>query len=884
MSVALARHDQIVRSSMEAAAGYVFATGGDGFAAAFDRVDRAVAAAVAVQRALAREPWPGEVSLRVRVGLHSGVCEERGGDYFGPTVNRAARIMAAAHGGQILCSAATAGLLVSAMPAGLSLTDLGEHRLKDLAAAERLFQIVAPGLPQAFGSLRTIDRYPTSLPVQPTHFVGRSEELGRVAKALGQARLVTLTGVGGVGKTRLALQAAADALALFPDGAWLVELAGLTDPAGVADSIASVLGVPVQPGRRLEDVLVDFVDSHQLLLVLDNCEHVIDAAAAMAGRLSTTSGGTRILATSREGLAVAGERVIAVPPLATPSDVSVEAVLSCDAVRLFVERAADARDDFSLPDSEIPVLGELCRRLDGLPLAIELAAARVRSMGTTEILNHLDRRLSFLVAGRRTAPTRQQTLRGTLDWSYGLLEEPERVLLRRLSVFAGGFDLASVEAVAADAQVDAAALVDLIDRLVDKSLVTVTLSAGTARYGLLETIRDYARERLDRAGEAGHVAGRHGEYFAELSERADVGLRGPDEIHWTAVVEIDLGNLRWALTWAIAHHQADLALRLIGGLAHGSRVGMPFGRTALQAAALPAAQGHLLQPLALASAAWSAWVQEDMNEAAKLVDRAVAAAVVDGDNPAQLAVRCRVLSVAGPVALTTPDLGVRVALARGEQMKRDAEALGDDWELTQALMLIGPFTGDVAVTEEAVRLADQLGNPSARSGSRCALASLIAPADPARARQLCEGALSAAMEVRNDMATMVARQTLTQVPMAQGDPREAIDLALESLRLALERRDIYFTYLYLAQVAASLAALGDSDTAHLLLAYLRRRGFSVDSYQDPTYMGIGSRWFANFDFEKVARLARDDTTLPRTDEDAVALVRERVKNLQADTH
>ncbi len=517
MGAALERHDDIVRHAIEANGGYVFATGGDGFAAAFARVADAAAAAAFAQELLTGEAWPDAAPVRVRMALHTGDAAERGGDYFGPALNEAARLMAIGHGGQVLCSAVTAALL----PPELGLVDLGDHRLRDLTSARRVFQLGNGEFPP----LRSLNAYRTNLPVQPSRFVGREEELRRVAAALAQARLVTLTGVGGVGKTRLALQAAADALPSFPDGVWLVELAGLVDPSMVAEVVATVLGVPSVMGRSAQQALPDFVASRRLLLVLDNCEHLIDAAAEVAEALVSASETCQVVATSREGLAVAGERVVPVPPMSVTAD----DVLAADAVRLFAERAADARDGFFASDEDAPVLAALCRRLDGIPLAIELAAARVRSMSPGEILSHLDRRFRLLSAGRRTAPTRQQTLRGAIDWSYSLLDEAERAVLRRLSVFAGGFDLAAVEAVVTDEVVDELDVVGLIDRLVDKSLLGAEARGGATRYGALETIRDYGAERLDEADETTTFARRHAEYFAVLSEQAGQGLRGPDE-------------------------------------------------------------------------------------------------------------------------------------------------------------------------------------------------------------------------------------------------------------------------------------------------------------------------------------------------------------------
>jgi predicted ATPase len=525
MRVAVARHDELLRSAFSEHSGDVFSTMGDGVAAALPAASSAVAAALAAQRLLGSEPWPTASPLRVRMGLHTGEAEAREGDYFGTTVNRAARLTGVAHGGQVLCSAATAGLV----EAEVSLIDLGEHRLRDLDRSMHIFQVGSGKFPP----LRSLDVLPGNLPTQPTRFVGRAEELARIVAGLEQSRLVTLTGVGGVGKTRLALQVAAEVLPAFPDGAWVVELAGLIDAGLVAETVATVLGVQVPAGGSVEDCLAEVFLAREMLVVLDNCEHVIASAASLTLRLVSSPGRARVLATSREGLGVPGERVIAVPPLAVPAVDIPAVVLGSDAVQLFVERAADARDGFIVGDADTPTLAGLCRRLDGIPLAIELAASRVRSSAPADILAHLDQRFRLLSTGRRTAPTRQQTLRNAIDWSYELLGEAERILLRRLSVFAGGFDLAAVEAICTDATLDVMDVVDLLDRLVDKSLVTLDLSASATRYRLLESIRDYAWERLVEATETAVYAGRHAGYFAELAERAGAGLRGSDEGAWS---------------------------------------------------------------------------------------------------------------------------------------------------------------------------------------------------------------------------------------------------------------------------------------------------------------------------------------------------------------
>ena len=508
MGAALARHDAVLRDAVRASGGYLVKTTGDGVHAAFGTADAALAAAVAGQRALVAEPWAAVPPLRVRMGIHTGAAEIRDGDYFGPTLNRAARLGAAAHGGQIVVSAASEELVRDSLPEPVTLRDLGEHRLRDLGRPEHVFQVDVAGLPTDFPPLRSLDAFPGNLPVQLTSFVGRGAELQALSEALRSGRLVTLTGVGGVGKTRLATQLAAEVLPAFPGGAWLCELAAAEDAESMTQLVAATLGVPPRPGVTLGESIVSFLQPKALLVVLDNCEHVIDAAGRLAERVVARCPDVRIVATSREGLAVAGEQVWPLRTLAVPEPAaSTEAIVSDDAVLLFVDRARASRPDFAIDGANAEPVAEICRRLDGMPLAIELAAARVVSMSPREIAARLDERFRLLTGGRRTAVERHQTLRATLDWSYSLLDERDRRVFDRLGVFAGGFDAAAVEAVTAGDGVEGWDTIDALADLVAKSLVTTEARPdGTTRYEVLETIRHYSRERLDEAGDADALA------------------------------------------------------------------------------------------------------------------------------------------------------------------------------------------------------------------------------------------------------------------------------------------------------------------------------------------------------------------------------------------
>jgi predicted ATPase/class 3 adenylate cyclase len=869
MRAAVARHDELLRHVVAAHGGEVFSTMGDGLAAAFPSASSAVAAAQAAQDALAAALWPTATPIRVRMGLHTGEAEEREGDYFGTAVNRAARLTGVGHGGQVLCSAATAGLV----EAEVSLIDLGEHRLRDLDRSMHIFQVGGGKFPP----LRSLDVLPGNLPGQPTRFVGRVEELARIVAGLEQSRLVTLTGVGGVGKTRLALQVAAEVLPAFPDGAWVVELAGLIDARLVADTVATVLGVQVPAGGSVEDSLAEAFSAREMLVVLDNCEHVIGSAASLTLRLISSPGRARVLTTSREGLGVPGERVIAVPPLAVPPVDIPAVVLGSDAVQLFVERAADARDGFTVGDADAPTLARLCRRLDGIPLAIELAASRVRSSAPADILAHLDQRFRLLSTGRRTAPTRQQTLRNAIDWSYELLGEPERRLLRRLSVFAGGFDLTAVEAICTDATLDVMDVVDLLDRLVDKSLVTLDLSGSATRYRLLESIRDYAWERLGEAMETDAFAGRHAGYFAELVERAGAGLRGPDEGAWSQLVAVELENLRVALAWAIDNDEADLALRLVGGLAvPGYPVSCPFGDTALGAAAMERALGHPLRPLALSSGAWTAYQRGELDRAVQLADEAhrLARAAVDLDDRRRAL--GDVLPVLGSIYAFRPGLDRIVGVL--QEFRALADEVDDDFLLVRVLNLRAGILVDPEAAGEALRVARILANPTMLSYSLSIRSLLLSGSEPASALPLLEEAAQIAAGVGNREAAAMAQQARANTLDDLGKHLGAAQMRLASAEQLFASGDRTYACVNLFGVAADLHALGDSETALILGTWLVRLMGATPDEENRT--GVYSHidhflaLLVQLPPEELARVEPQVACM--TDADALALARGRI--------
>ncbi|MBV9279632.1 MAG: adenylate/guanylate cyclase domain-containing protein, partial [Chloroflexi bacterium] len=508
MDRAIARHDAILKRSIEEHRGAVFKTVGDAFCASFSTAPQALRAALSAQRALAAEAWDDECAIRVRMAVHTGAAVERDGDYFGPPVNRVARLLSAGHGGQILLSGAAQELVRDVLPPRVDLRDLGEHRLKDLARPERIFQAVAPDLGSDFPPLKVLDRRPHNLPVQPTPLIGRQREVRAVCDLLRQdgVRLVTLTGPGGTGKTRLALQVAAELLDELPDGAYVVSLASIADPDLVLPAVAATLGL-AEAGEGLVDTLTASLRDMRLLLVLDNVEHLMPAAPAV-GEILAACPDLKVLATSREALRLAAEREFPVPPLAVPEPKrlpSLEALSQYDAVALFIQRARGVKPDFTVTNETAPAVAEICHRLDGLPLAIELAATRIRLFPPPALLGRLDRRLKILTGGARDLPARQQTLRGAIDWSYSLLDAGEQALFARLAVFAGGCTVEAAEAVCA-ADGPETDILEGVSSLVEKSLLKAgeDVSGGHAepRFAMLETIREYAAERLERSGQA----------------------------------------------------------------------------------------------------------------------------------------------------------------------------------------------------------------------------------------------------------------------------------------------------------------------------------------------------------------------------------------------
>ncbi len=560
MREALRRHDDLMRQWLGVHRGYIFKTIGDAFCVTFANASDAASGILDVQLALCNEKWPEGIEIKVRAALITGEVEFRDDDYFGACLNRVARMLSATHGGQTIVSGSTQALLPQYLADGSTLEDLGQHRLRDLLKAEHLFQLCHPALPRIFPELRSLEGLPNNLPQQLTSFVGRDRELEEVRERLTKSRLVTLAGSGGCGKSRIGLQVAADVLPTFPGGAWFVELASLPSADLLVQTVLGVLGVRPEPGIPELDFLVDHLRSRSALLVLDNCEHVLDGVAVLIEAILMNTKTVRVIASSREPIGISGEAVCRIQSLTMPpatKTVGVDAILASESGRLFYERAKAVQPEFVLSAENAPSVAQLCVRLDGIPLAIELAAARVRAMSVENILQRLDDRFRLLTSGSRTALPRQQTLRALVDWSYNLLGLQEKILLARLSIFLGGWTLEAAERTCSIPPVEDFEIFDFLSALVEKSLVQYEPSSE--RYRMLETIRQYSSERREASDESLVLSENHAAFFKDLvmSKPPQWEMKtGATTIY--ATLEADLDNIRASLSWLEQTKNADL--------------------------------------------------------------------------------------------------------------------------------------------------------------------------------------------------------------------------------------------------------------------------------------------------------------------------------------
>lgn len=785
-------HRRLLRRAFQDWGGKEIDTAGDGFFIAFDEAGDAVKAAVVAQRAISAHAWPEGAPVRVRIGMHTGQGVPAFGGYIGLDVHRAARIMAAGHGGETLLSQATQSSVEGALPEDVTLRDLGEHRLKDLSRPERIFQVITPDLPSDFPPLRTLNIVSNNLPIQLTSFIGREREMTDVRRLLATTRLLTLQGVGGVGKTRLAIQVAASLIEEFSHGVWLVDLAPLSDPALAVQAVASTLGVREMAGRGLMDMLLDTVRSKRLLLVLDNCEHLASACAHLAESLLRSCPSLQIVATSREPLAISGELTYRVPTLSFPDlrqSESLERLGEFEAVHLFADRAAFAMPNLSLTRDNAQVVAEICRRLDGIPLAIELAAARVRGMSVQQIAARLDDRFRLLTGGGRTALPKHQTLLATMDWSYDLLSQAERVLLWRLSVFAGGWTLEAAEQICSSEDLDRGDVLNLLSRLVERSLVIAEARNSAVRYRLLETVRQYAHEKLLKSGEEESVRERHRDWHLELAEQADSKLQsGADLATWLDQLELEHDNLREALAWSLDG----------GGTGEGVRLAGALGRF------------------------WS--IRGYWNEGRTWLEKAVSW-TGDSLHPAYI----KVLHRAGALALRQQDFGRAVLL--GEHSLALCRKIGDKQGIAASLNGLGILASDqgdyeraAVLFEESLAIDRELGDKGAMANRLNNLGTVARDrGNFSQAIQYFEEGLALSRELRNarsipnlrSMATLL--RNLGDVSTFQGDFRRAQVFCEESLALFREVGDkegIAYCSIVLAKI---MRYKGEYDQSVILL-------------------------------------------------------------------
>ena len=785
-------HAAILRRAIRDRDGVEVSTEGDSFFAAFASPVAAVGAAVAAQRGLAAHPWPEGFAVRVRMGLHTGEGVLGGDNYVGIDVNRAARIAGAAHGGQVIVSGATHGLVEDAVPEGTSVRDLGEHRLKDLNLPMRLYDLVIEGLPADFLPPRTLDARPGNLPAQLTSFVGRERETAEARRLLGRTRLLTLTGAGGTGKSRLALQVAAELLSGYRDGAFFADLSSVTDPDLVPAVLARALRVPEAPGRPVLEALRDHLRDRQLLLVADNFEQVRQAGAVVEELLAAAPGLT-VLATSRVALSLRGEQELVVPPLALPDPAGPpdpESLGRSDAVRLFAERAQAVRPSFELTEENAQAVAEICARLDGLPLAIELAATRTKVLTPGQILPRLQHSLTLLTGGARTLPDRQRTLRGAIAWSYDLLPAAEQRLFARLSVFSGGWTLAAAEAVG-DPEALGLDPLEATTSLVDQSLATTTGAAvGGPRFSMLETIREFGREQLAASGELDEVARRHASWFLDLAVAAEPHLGGADQGEWLDRCDLEHANLRAALRWAVEAGETDRAQEAAGAIWRfwQQRGHLAEGRRWLEELlAMPSGQGPTpARAKALSGAGGIAWWQEDIAAARGFYQEALAIARQLGD-PARTA---QALYDQSFVAGAAGDFDGAFGLL--EESLELARLAGDEpvaaragWMLAIRDLAAGDWDRALPVAERSVATWRRLGDRLQMADGLVWLGVVyIRAGRPADARSAIREALGLFRDVDSPMGIVSVILGLSYLARWEGRYQDAVRLAgaAESLR------------------------------------------------------------------------------------------------------
>jgi len=825
MSVALARHDASARAAIEHYRGRIIKVTGDGVHAVFDDPSDALLAVLRLQHELAAAPAAGDLALHVRCGLHLGADEQRGGDYFGPVVNRAARIMDVAYGGQILLSEAVADRIGDRLPPDVSLRNLGTVRLRDLEHPERIFQVVDPRLRTEFPSLQPLKPAPNNLPQQLNSFVGRKREIAALRERLRDGRLLTLLGIGGIGKSRLSLQLAEQVLDDYPDGVWLVELAALRDASRVVSEIGAVLGVRESGGQPMIEAVAEFLRERKVLIVLDNCEHLLEACAVAVKSILQRSTWVRFIATSRGYLGIAGEQSFQVPTLAAPdlaAAIEPDALIELDAVRLFVDRVAAAKPGFKLGAGNAAAIARICSRLDGIPLAIELAAARTRTLSIETIAERLGDRFRLLANADRTVPERQRTLQALIDWSHDLLGPKERCLFQRLAVFDGGWTLEAAEAVCQGAPVDPDEIVELLGHLVEQSLVI--MDADGTRYRMLDTVRHYAHAKLVNEGSDVAVRARHRDTYVALAESALPELKGPDQGAWFARLDLERENFLAAHAFGNrADQPPEPGVRLIDALC------MYWINRGLPILGLRVTEETLARP--------------------SLAHRALP--------------RCRALLCAGQLCFVMGRYSESIDhFAEGLSI---AEEIDDSRQVAFFLQQLGlACLGEGALPaarqhlREALALAEQMGDKREIAGAASHLAMVHRLEGHAeRAEPLYRSALALARQLGDHETTAIADLNLALVSIDLGGRDAAQPLLVEALEIIDRIGARRLAQCAIEICSAFASAKGDWGTCARLFGSAKEQARRMSMQPDPADEASLAIWFAQ------ARAALGDVEFAR---------------------
>jgi predicted ATPase/class 3 adenylate cyclase len=848
MQDALARHDRVMHTVVASHGGYVFKTIGDQFCSAFQDAAQAVTAAAVAQERLGSEDWSAIDGLRVRMAVHSGVTDERDGDYYGPAVNRVARLMAISHGGQVLVSRVTAELLNGSLSPELTLKDLGEHRLRDLAQPEHVFQLQAPHLVAEFPPLSSLTSFKTNLPHQLASFIGREEHIDKVLGLLREARIVTLVGAAGIGKSRLALAVAGDLLPSMQDGVWYLDFANVVDAKFAPEAVADALGIALLPQRSAMEAVEAYLKDRHALLFFDNCARLLEAAGRIAESISRACSNVTILATSREPLKTDGEHIYYVPPLDLPESapLNAEHALRSSAVALFVDRVQAVNPGFQLSDDNVDAVVEICWKLDGIALAIELIAPRTKILSLEAIASRLRERFSVVGAGRRTAPLRHQTLHALFDSSYETLDDSERSVFRRLGVFVGGASLDAVEAVCADESLGDNIL-DVLSTLVEKSLVLAEIGPRSERYRLLASLQEYALEHLGDSDERRAALERHARYFLAQAELADAAHDGRTPTHeWLQPLSVELDNFWAALTWCFGQeNNAEVGQRIVAALRsfwveRDAAGGWHWAEVALDS--LGPTSAPTLRAKLLCCQAALAIVMGQRAQALELANEAIEIARVRQDDN----VLTQALRIAGTSLsfLTSPEEKEKLDWSQAllEEAARLAKQRANEHEGALALQALGclerlrgNFEGGIRRFENALKLAQRCADERAEVITRGNLADAMFEAgDAQKALEHNAGALVLTEDRRHAVAHTHLLLNRSAYLIALSRFPEAHKVANQGLAMARDKQSPILIAGAIEHLAAIAAWHGQNATAARLLGFAESRYDSLDQRREYT--------------------------------------------------